>query len=152
VTVTTLSGREFNQDTSKAKKAAAEGPVFITDRGQPSHVLLTIEAYQKLTGSVATIGNLLALPGIEDMEFDPPRLTDRPPPPGGSIIMYLLDTNVVSELRKVAWGKADKNVIAWNSTATAASLYLSAIVIHELELGVLLMERRDPTTGALFRA
>jgi len=66
--------------------------------------------------------------------------------------MYLLDTNVVSELRKVASGKADKNVIAWNSTATVASLYLSAIVIHELELGVLLMERRDPTTGALFRA
>ncbi len=66
--------------------------------------------------------------------------------------MYLLDTNVVSELRKVASGKADKNVIAWNNTVAVAGLYLSAIVIHEIELGVLLMERRDPTTGALFRA
>jgi predicted nucleic acid-binding protein len=66
--------------------------------------------------------------------------------------MYLLDTNVVSELRKVTSGKADKNVIAWNNTVAIAGLYLSAIVIHEIELGVLLMERRDPTTGALFRA
>ena len=48
---TTLSSREFNQDTSRAKKAAADGPVFITDRGRPAHVLLTIEDYQKLGGS-----------------------------------------------------------------------------------------------------
>jgi prevent-host-death family protein len=80
VTVTSVSSREFNQDTSKAKKAASKGPVFITDRGRPSHVLLTIEDYQKLTGSRATIGELLAMPGIEDIEFDPPSLTDHPLP------------------------------------------------------------------------
>jgi toxin FitB len=65
--------------------------------------------------------------------------------------MYVLDTNVVSELRKVASGKADANVIAWNGTVAVASLYVSAITIHEIELGVLLMERREPATGALFR-
>ena len=72
--VTTLSSREFNQDTSRAKKAAQEGPVFITDRGRPAHVLLTIEAYQKLTGEKTSIVDLLAMPGVEDIEFDPPRL------------------------------------------------------------------------------
>jgi prevent-host-death family protein len=74
MTVTTLSSREFNQDTSRAKKAAQDGPVFITDRGRPAHVLLTIEAYQKLTGEQASIVDLLAMPGAEDIEFDPPRL------------------------------------------------------------------------------
>ena len=47
--ITTLSSREFNQDTSRAKKAASEGPVFITDRGKPAHVLLSIEEYQRIT-------------------------------------------------------------------------------------------------------
>jgi prevent-host-death family protein len=78
MTVTTLSSREFNQDTGKAKKAASKGPVFITDRGRPSHVLLTIEAYQRLTGNRATIGDLLSMPGIEDVDFDTPRLPDHP--------------------------------------------------------------------------
>ena len=75
MTVTTLSSREFNQDTSRAKKAAQDGPVFITDRGRPAHVLLTIEAYQKLTGGQESIVDLLAMPGVEDIEFDPPRLS-----------------------------------------------------------------------------
>lgn len=66
--------------------------------------------------------------------------------------MYVLDTNVVSELRKVASGRADANVMAWNGTVGVASLYVSAITIREIELGVLLMERREPSTGAMFRA
>lgn len=73
MTITTLSSREFNQDTSKAKKAAKEGPVFITDRGRPAHVLLTIEDYQALAGKSGSIIELLAMPGIEDAEFEPPR-------------------------------------------------------------------------------
>jgi prevent-host-death family protein len=77
MTITTLSSREFNQDASGAKKAAKRGPVFITDRGRPSHVLLSIEEYQKLAGGAATIADLLAMPGIEDVEFDPPRVTGR---------------------------------------------------------------------------
>ena len=51
MTITTLSSREFNQDTSRAKKAADNGPVFITDRGMPAHVLLTIEEYWRITRS-----------------------------------------------------------------------------------------------------
>lgn len=72
--ITTLSSRRFNQDTSGAKNAARAGPVFITDRGKPAHVLLTFEDYQKLTGGNASIVDLLAMPGGEDIEFEPPRL------------------------------------------------------------------------------
>lgn len=72
--ITTLSSREFNQDAGGAKRAARNGPVFITDRGRPSHVLLTIEEYQRLAGSQASIVDLLAMPGAEGIEFEPPRL------------------------------------------------------------------------------
>lgn len=74
MTITTFSSRSFNQDTSGAKRAAREGPVYITDRGRPAHVLLTIEDYQKLTGGNASIVDLLAMPSIDDIEFEPPRL------------------------------------------------------------------------------
>lgn len=74
MTITTLSSREFNQDTSRAKQAARKGPVFITDRGRPAHVLITIEEYQKLTGGPMTLAEALAQPGVPDFEFNPPRL------------------------------------------------------------------------------
>jgi prevent-host-death family protein len=78
VTITTISSREFNQDTSRAKKAAARGPVFITDRGRPAHVLLSIEEYQRLAGRGG--GNLIDQlglpPGIEDVELEIPRRPD----------------------------------------------------------------------------
>jgi hypothetical protein len=73
MTITTLSSREFNQDASRAKKAAKEGPVFITDRGRLAHVLLTIEDYQRLTGASANIINMLAMPDDADIEFEAPR-------------------------------------------------------------------------------
>jgi toxin FitB len=66
--------------------------------------------------------------------------------------MYLLDTNVVSELRKIRAGKADSRVAHWADSVDAANLYLSAITIQELEIGVLLIERRDAAQGAVFRA
>lgn len=65
--------------------------------------------------------------------------------------MFLLDTNVVSELRKVRFGRADKNVAQWADSVDAVDLYLSAITVQELELGVLLVERRDSAQGAIFR-
>jgi toxin FitB len=65
--------------------------------------------------------------------------------------MLLLDTNVVSELRKVRLGKADPNVAKWVETLDTADLFISAIAIHELEIGILLIERRDPQQGAVFR-
>jgi prevent-host-death family protein len=74
VTVTTISSRDFNQDVSRAKRAADEGPVIITDRGEPVYVLLRHDAYRRLTGEAASIRDLLAEPGVEDIEFDPPRL------------------------------------------------------------------------------
>lgn len=66
--------------------------------------------------------------------------------------MYLLDTNVISELRKARAGKADANVTAWAVSVPATSLFLSAISILELETGVLLIERRDSGQGAMLRA
>ncbi len=66
--------------------------------------------------------------------------------------MYVLDTNVVSELRKVRAGKADRNVAIWTESVDAADLYVSAITIMELELGVLSIERKDAIQGAVLRA
>ena len=66
--------------------------------------------------------------------------------------MYLLDTNVVSELRKTKSGKADNNVLTWANSVGTSSLFLSVVTIMELETGVLLIERRDPTQGAVLRA
>jgi prevent-host-death family protein len=71
---TKLSSREFNQDTSKAKRAAKRGPVIITDRGRPSHVLLSVEDYQKLTEGQKSIVELLEMPQAAEVEFEPPRL------------------------------------------------------------------------------
>jgi len=73
MTVTTLTSREFNQDTSGAKKAASQGPVFITDRGRPAHVLLTIEDYLRLTGGHMSLAEALAQTDA-DFDFTPPRV------------------------------------------------------------------------------
>ena len=66
--------------------------------------------------------------------------------------MFLLDTNVVSELRKAGSGRADHNVKTWAASMSAGSLYISAITVLELELGILQLERRDPTQGAVLRS
>ena len=66
--------------------------------------------------------------------------------------MFVLDTNIVSELRKVRSGKANLGVASWAEQVPSASLFISAITIHELEHGVLLMERSDPAQGAVLRA
>jgi hypothetical protein len=65
--------------------------------------------------------------------------------------MYLLDTNVVSELRKIRTGRADANVALWADGVSVETLFLSAVTIHELELGVCLVERRDPLQGSILR-
>jgi predicted nucleic acid-binding protein len=65
--------------------------------------------------------------------------------------MYLLDTNVVSELRKVRAGRSDPGVATWADQVEPGSLFLSTITLHELELGVLLIERRDAQQGFLLR-
>jgi prevent-host-death family protein len=64
-----MSSREFNQDTGGAKKAAERGPVFITDRGRPAHVLLTFEAYEDLVGTRHVLDRLGEPAGIEDVEL-----------------------------------------------------------------------------------
>lgn len=76
MSITTLSSREFNQDASKAKLAALTGPVIITDRGRPAHVLLTFADYKTLTAQHTKISDLLAMPGVEDMDFPLPTMRD----------------------------------------------------------------------------
>jgi predicted nucleic acid-binding protein len=66
--------------------------------------------------------------------------------------MYVLDTNVVSELRKAKAGRADRHVTAWAASVPAGNLYLSAITVLELEMGVLQIERRDRAQGGIMRA
>lgn len=82
---TFFSSREFNQDTGRAKRATADGPVFITDRGETAHVLLSIADYRKLTDGVGhssentngadqsekkTVLELLYMPGLEEIDDD----------------------------------------------------------------------------------
>lgn len=67
-------------------------------------------------------------------------------------MMFILDTNVVSEIRKIRLGKADTKVAAWIESVDAADLFISAITIMELEIGVLSIERKDATQGAMLRA
>jgi hypothetical protein len=66
--------------------------------------------------------------------------------------MFILDTNVLSELRKVRAGKADAHVARWSDSTNAIELYLSVITLQELEIGVLLAERRDPAQGSMLRS
>jgi prevent-host-death family protein len=73
MTITTITSREFNQDTSRAKQATRKGPVFITDRGRPAHVLLKIEDYQRLAGGHMTLIEALAQKAVPEFDFEPPR-------------------------------------------------------------------------------
>lgn len=75
MSITTISSREFNQAASEAKRATTNGPVFITDRGRPAHVLMSFEDYQKLTKQRRNIADALAMPVFADIEFEPPRVT-----------------------------------------------------------------------------
>lgn len=74
MTITTISSREFNQGASEAKRAATNGPVFITDRGRPAHVLMSFEDYQRLTKQRRNIADALAMPDIADIEFESPQV------------------------------------------------------------------------------
>ncbi|CAN7630568.1 type II toxin-antitoxin system prevent-host-death family antitoxin [Rhizobium sp. LjRoot258] len=73
MSITSLSSRELNHDVSKAKKAAKRGPVVITDRGKPSHVLMTYSEFVRLTGKRRNLVDTLSMPGLSTIELDPPR-------------------------------------------------------------------------------
>ena len=64
-----VTSREFNQDVSSAKRFARSEPVFVTDRGKPTHVLISVEAFRQLTGQTETIVDLLAMPGLAELEL-----------------------------------------------------------------------------------
>lgn len=76
MTVTMLSSREFTRAVGRARDASKEGPVVITDHGQPAHVLLTFAEYQRLVGGEANIVDLLSMDADTIADFDPPRLQD----------------------------------------------------------------------------
>lgn len=80
MTTTTVSSREFNQDVTRAKRAAELGPVFITDRGRPAHVLLSIDDYRRLARSHRSIVEALSMPGLSGIELVVPRSSRVPRP------------------------------------------------------------------------
>jgi prevent-host-death family protein len=83
VAITTLSSREFNQNTSRAKKAARKGPVFITDRGRPTYVLLLIDEFERISAKHGrkSLAEALAMPNADLVDFEPPRMGDEFPIP-----------------------------------------------------------------------
>ena len=76
--MTTVSSRELNQDVSRAKKAAKDGPVVITVRGKPSHVLMTYGEFERLTGQRRNLVEALSMSGLADIDFTPKRVDIRP--------------------------------------------------------------------------
>ena len=72
--MTTMTSSEFSRDVDRARRAARLGPVFVTDRGQPAHVLLTIDEYQRITEGGQTIGALLGRPEVAELAFEPSQL------------------------------------------------------------------------------
>jgi PHD/YefM family antitoxin component YafN of YafNO toxin-antitoxin module len=66
-----ISSREFNQDVSAAKRLARLEPVFVTDRGRPTHVLMSIQAFRQISGQRESIIDLLAMPDAPDVELGP---------------------------------------------------------------------------------
>ncbi len=80
--ITTLSSRELNQDITRAKKATRNGPVFITDRGRPAHVLLSIQEYQRIIEKKRSIVDALSMPGLDDIDIEFPRTQELPRPAG----------------------------------------------------------------------
>lgn len=75
--ITTISSREFDQDTGSAKRAAENGPVIITDGGRPAHVLMTFDAYQAMGKPRISLYDAVAQPDAEPFDFDPPRMGDQ---------------------------------------------------------------------------
>ena len=81
MTTQTMTSREFNQDTGRAKRCALSGPVYVTDRGRPSHVLLTFDYFLTLTGNRVSMSELLAWPaGVEDIDLETPMARDSAEP------------------------------------------------------------------------
>ena len=76
-----FTSREANQDLARAKRATHDGPVFITDRGRPAHVLLTIAEYERLSGRKKSLAEALSNPQVAVLDFDIPRLPDFNPQP-----------------------------------------------------------------------
>lgn len=81
MTITTVTSRDFNQDIGRAKRTARSGPVFVTNRGKPTHVLLSIEEYQRLSARGRNLVEALAMPGLADIDFEPPKMNIEIPPP-----------------------------------------------------------------------
>ena len=73
--VTTFSSSEFNPDTGRVKKATESGPVFITDRGRPAHVLMTFIDYQRVTGKKKNILDLVGMKGAGEIDFEPEKIS-----------------------------------------------------------------------------
>lgn len=78
--VKTVSTREFNQSVTRAKRTTGQGPGVITDRGKPTHVLLSIEEYQRLAGTRRSLIDALSIPDLAEIDLEMPRSRALPQP------------------------------------------------------------------------
>ena len=149
MTITTLSSRELNQDVAKAKNAAQDGPVFITDRGRTTHVLLSFEEYQRLSNG-ATLPTRWPCPVS--------RTSNLPLRAWRSVSSRLIFDDVRSRYQRRFGAPEGANRQGGQKPAgrefnrRRTHAFVSAITIMELETGVLQIERRDTAQGALLRA
>ena len=79
MTITTFTSRQIGQEFARAKKLANSGPVFITNRGKPTHVLLCIEDFRRLTAERRSLVDSLSMAGLSDIDLEPPRVLVQSP-------------------------------------------------------------------------
>ena len=145
-----LTSREFNRDVSLAKREAAVEPVLITDRGQPTHVLMSIcrvpPAHRRGREHRRPAGQCRPT-----RTGRPRRLRRRLGPPGAAALMYLLDTGIVLELRKARAPGADQGLAAWAAGIARQRLFLSALSLLEIETAAARLARKDKSAGLAVR-
>lgn len=145
-----ISIPELNQDLARAKRAALERPVYITDKGRSAHVLMSFAQYQRRNGGDAILLMCLPCRACPRPTLSLRRVgLSRVPPIRPDVSPY---TNLISGLRKARDGMANIHVTTRQAAQDANALFISAITVVELEIGLRRIARRDQRQGALLRA
>ena len=142
-----VTSRELNQDVSRAKRFALVEPVFVTDRGRPTHVLISIDAWRQLSGERETMAQLLAAPP-GDIALDRTHLRKAL---DGRPVMFLLDAEILFDLRHARADGDGAALAGWAQRTSRQSMFLSALSLVELENGAALATKQSKAAGAAWR-